>query len=122
MKKELIYRIVRIVLAMTFGLILFPYLEKSLIKYTDQIVFFSLFSSIVTGVISLLTYNLIKMIKKKEDYNNLHENIHYIFRLILFVFFTTYGLTIFEKHWILLVLIGIEIYGILNNNEFERVK
>lgn len=124
MKKELRLRFLRIVLAMTLGLILFPYIENIITKYSDEIIFLAfLFSSFVITII--LIFMILKLIKKtllndKERENNLLENTKYLLRLVLLTVFVAHGLSIFEKLWIGMILIAIEIFGILTDNEFER--
>ena len=125
MKKELTLRFSRIVLAMTLGIILFPYLENIITKYSDELTFTFLFSSFIITIVAVLIFFIIQLIKKallneKERGNNLLENIHYLLRLVLLTIFVAYGLTIFEKFWIGLILVLIEIFGMLTDNEFER--
>ncbi len=110
---------------MTLGIILFPYLENIITKYSDELALTFLISIFLIKIFSILIFFIIQLIKKallneKKRENNLLENIHYLLRLVLLTIFVVYGLTIIEKLWVGLSLIAIETFGILTNNEFER--
>ena len=128
MIKEITFRTIRIVLATVLALILFPFLENYFIEYTDQISFTFLLSSLIVAIVSIIIYLIIKKVRKnllkkeQDDKSHILENIHYTLRLILLTAFAIYGLTLMKIYWVIIVLTGIEIYGLFFNEEFEQSK
>ncbi|TRZ43128.1 hypothetical protein [Robertkochia solimangrovi] len=128
MTKEITLRVIRIVLATIFALILFPYLKNYFKEYSDQITLFFLFSSFIVGIFSIIISLLIEKVKnillknEQDSKNLLLENVHYTLRLILFTAFAISGLTIMSIYWVIILLTLAEIFGIFFNEEFERNK
>lgn len=110
---------------MTFGILLFPYLEEFITKYDEEIALFFLFSSFIVSIVIFLFFLLIQSFKRwlpvdKEGENHLFIYLYYIIRLALLTTLVAYVWTIIDKYWILLSLIAIEVYGLWSNNEFHR--
>lgn len=128
MIKAITLRIIRIVLATVLALILFPFLKNCFTKYTDQISLIFLLSSFIVPIVAIIIYLIIKKIKKnllkneQESKSHVLVNIQYTLRLILLTAFAVYGLTLMKIYWVIIVLLGIEIYALFFNEEFERSK
>ncbi len=126
-KKEITLRLLRVSLAIIFSIILFPYFEDFITKYSSELVLFFLFSSFVVlsiSIIAALIIGIVKklLFKKKETENNSFQNIFYVFRLLLVTIFALYSLTQIQIYWTGLILIFIEFIGVLSNNEFKKIK
>ncbi|MDO3695223.1 hypothetical protein QVZ41_10240 [Wenyingzhuangia sp. chi5] len=124
-RKEIALRLLRIFITISLGIILFPYLENLITNYLDQIILGFVFSSIVVAILAIAIFFVIKkfMVRNKirqESY--LIDIIHFILRTILLTIFVIYLLTDMKLIWISLILIGIEVFGFLLNDEFKRNK
>ncbi len=120
-KKEVLFRIFRIGLVILLTKLLFPFTQTFFVKYFDEItlvfVLSCLLISISTGFLTSLTIVSLKTIKKDTLIvkDTLTKN---MYLPLTFVLFTTYALYLkvsLNTFYIVLILIGIELYGIIVN-------
>ncbi len=118
-KKEVLFRIFRIGLVILLTKLLFPFTQTFFVTYFDEItlvfVLSCLLISISTGFLTRLTIVSLKIIKK--DTLIVKDTLtKKIYLPLTFVLFTTYALYLkvsLNTFYIVLILIGIELYGII---------
>jgi len=113
MRKEIITRISKVIIAMMFGILCFPYVDAIAAMYFAETgLFYGILLYIGFGIIALILYLLLRSIphlKKLDNRNNvLGIFIDYFLNIIMLTAIVIVGLTIFPTFWVCVILLGFE--------------
>jgi len=122
MKKEISLRIIKIAIALLFGILLFPYLKNIATDYFDQLnYFYGLLLGLVVSIISLVLYFTLRTVPffRKFDANNgLCDCIDYLESIVILTICIIIGLSILSPFWVCITFIAMETFQIV----FKKLK